>query len=80
LKFRVLKRKKFYKKFPRCYSPKKIAKLVKLTLEKTKLNFLNEFGKKKRQIFVPQTITDPKKNMEEKSLNMLYNFLFIEIR
>jgi hypothetical protein len=45
------------------FSPK-LAKLVKLTLEKTKLTFPNVFGKKKRQIFVPQKISD--QNIEEK--------------
>jgi hypothetical protein len=75
-----LKKKKNWQIFPRCYSPKKIAKLVKLTLEKKKnlKKIPNVFGKKKRQIFVPQKITD--QNMEENIIKHALQFSFIEIR
>jgi hypothetical protein len=56
----------------------KIAKLVKLTLEKTKCIFPNVFGKKKRQIFVPPKITD--QNIEENIIKHALQFSFIEIR
>jgi hypothetical protein len=59
------------------FSPK-LAKLVKLTLEKTKLTFPNVFGKKKRQIFVPQKISG--QNIEENIIKHALQFSFIEIR